>query len=108
MGFARESQLKADPAVFDAISKLKPGQFTDVIPEYDAAHKVQAFAIYRLLQREPAGQRELNDPRVQQTIHQQLHDNQKQLLQAAYLETLQDGARVVNYFAEEILKRGAQ
>jgi parvulin-like peptidyl-prolyl isomerase len=108
MGFARESQIKSDPAVFAAISNLKPGQFTDVIPEYDATHKVQAFAIYRLLQREPAGQRELNDPRVQQTIHQQLHDNQKQLLQAAYVETLQDDARVRNYLAEEILKKGAQ
>jgi hypothetical protein len=30
MGFARESQLKADPEVYDAISKLKPDQFTDV------------------------------------------------------------------------------
>jgi peptidyl-prolyl cis-trans isomerase SurA len=108
MGFARESQLKADPAVYDAIGKLKPGQFTDVIPEYDQGHRIAGFAIYRLLSREPAGQRELNDPRVQQAIHQQLHDNQKQLLQTAYLETLQDDARVRNYFAEEILKKGGQ
>jgi peptidyl-prolyl cis-trans isomerase SurA len=110
MGFALESQLKADPAVFDAISKLKPGQFTDVLPVYDSgpAHKIAAFAIYRLLSRDSAGQRELNDPRVQQAIHQALHDSQKQLLQTAYLETLQDGARVRNYFAEEILKKGAQ
>jgi peptidyl-prolyl cis-trans isomerase SurA len=108
MGFVSESQLKGDPAVYDAITKLKPGQFTDVIPEYDAAHKVAAFAIYRLLSRDAAGQRELNDPRVQQAIHQALHDNQKQLLQTAYLETLQDDARVRNYLAEEILKKGAQ
>jgi peptidyl-prolyl cis-trans isomerase SurA len=103
MGFATESQLKADPAVYAAISNLKPGQFTDVIPEYDTGHKVAAFAIYRLLQRDSAGQRELNDPRVQQAIH-----SQKQLLQTAYLETLQDSARVSNYLAEEILKKGAQ
>jgi peptidyl-prolyl cis-trans isomerase SurA len=32
MGFVRESQLKADPEVYDAISKLKPDQFTDVLP----------------------------------------------------------------------------
>jgi peptidyl-prolyl cis-trans isomerase SurA len=108
MGFARESQLKSDPAVYAAIDNLKPGQFTDVITEYDATHKVAAFAIYRLLSREPAGQRELNDPRVQQAIHQSLHDNQKQLLQTAYLETLQDDARVRNYLAEEILKKGVQ
>jgi hypothetical protein len=29
-------------------------------------------------------------------------------LQTAYLETLQDAARVRNYLAEEILKKGAQ
>jgi peptidyl-prolyl cis-trans isomerase SurA len=65
MGFASESQLKAEPAIYDAISKLKPGQFTDVIPEYDPSHKIVGYAIYRLLQRDAAGQRELNDPRVQ-------------------------------------------
>ncbi|MGD0740645.1 MAG: SurA N-terminal domain-containing protein [Terracidiphilus sp.] len=108
VGFARESQVKADPAMFAAVSNLKPGQFTDVIPEYDPSHKIAGYAIYRLLSREPAGQRELNDPRVQQAIHQSLHDNQKQLLQTAYLETLQDDARVRNYLAEEILKKGTQ
>ena len=36
MGFARESQLKTDPELYDAISKLKPDQFTDVIPVYDS------------------------------------------------------------------------
>jgi peptidyl-prolyl cis-trans isomerase SurA len=108
MGFASESQLRADPAVYAAIGNLKPGQFTDVIPEYDQGHKVAAFAIYRMLQRDSAGQRELNDPRVQQAIHQALHDSQKQLLQTAYLETLQDDARVRDYLAEEILKKGAQ
>ena len=108
MGFVPESQLKPHAATYDAISNLKPGQFTDVIPVYDPSHKVAYFAIYRLLQREPAGQRELNDPRVQQAIHQSLHDSQKQLLQTAYLETLQDEARVHNYFAEEILKHGGQ
>ncbi|MGH9560409.1 MAG: SurA N-terminal domain-containing protein [Terracidiphilus sp.] len=106
LGFVRESQLKSDPSVFDAISKLKPGQFSDIVPEYDPTHKVMAYDIFRLLSREPAGQRELNDPRVQQAIHQSLHDSQKQLLQTAYLETLQDSARVRNYLAEEILKRG--
>jgi peptidyl-prolyl cis-trans isomerase SurA len=108
MGFAPESQLKSSPAVFDAVDRLKPGQFTDVLPVYDASHKIAYFAIYRLLAREPAGQRELNDPRVQQTIHQTLHDSQKQLLQTAYLETLQDNARVRNYLAEDILKKGGQ
>ena len=110
MGLWRDSQLRADPAVYDAISKLKPDQFTDVIPVYDSGpqHKVAGYAIYKLIAREPAGQRELNDPRVRQAIHQQLHENDKQLLQTAYLETLQDEARVRNFLSEQILKQGAQ
>ncbi|MGO8758711.1 MAG: SurA N-terminal domain-containing protein [Terracidiphilus sp.] len=110
MGFVRESQLKGDPAVYDAIGKLKPDQFTDVLPVFDSGpgHKVVGFAIYKLISREPAGQRELSDPRVQQVIHQTLHDGQKQLLQSAYLETLIDEARVRNFLAEQILKQGGQ
>jgi peptidyl-prolyl cis-trans isomerase SurA len=110
MGFARESQLKTDPEVYGAITKLKPDQFTDVLPVYDAGpgHKLAGYAIYKLLSREPAGQRELNDPRVRQAIHQQLHENDKQLLQSAFLEKLQDEARVRNFLAEQILKEGTQ
>jgi peptidyl-prolyl cis-trans isomerase SurA len=111
MGFALESQLKTDPQVYGAISKLKPEQFTDVMPIYDDStpgHKLIGYAIYKLISREPAGQRELNDPRVQEAIHTTLHDGQKQLLQTAYLETLTDGAKVRNYLAEQILKQGGQ
>jgi peptidyl-prolyl cis-trans isomerase SurA len=111
MGFVSESSLHSHPEAYDAIMKLKPDQFTDVIPVFDnttPGHKVSYFAIYKLVGREPAGQRELNDPRVHQAIHGLLHDQQKQLLQNAYLEMLQDEAKVRNYLAEEILKQGGQ
>ena len=110
MGFAPESQLRTDPALYDAINKLKPDQFTDVVPVYQSAPggKIAGYAIYKLISREPAGQRELNDPRVHQTIHESLHDSQKQLLQTAYLETLTDDAKVRNFLAEQILKQGGQ
>lgn len=110
MGFVAESALHSDPAVYDAISKLKPDQFTDVMPVYDntgGGHRTIGYAIYKLIGREPAGQRQLNDPHIQQNIHQLLHDSQKQLLQNAYFEMLQDDAKVRNYFAEQILKNGA-
>jgi peptidyl-prolyl cis-trans isomerase SurA len=110
-GFDYESTLHSHPEAFDAIMKLKPDQFTDVIPVFDNAapgRKLSFFAIYKLLGREPAGQRELNDPRVHQIIHGLLHDQQKQLLQNAYLEMLQDEAKVRNYYAEDILKRVSQ
>jgi len=110
MGFVPESQLHTDPTVYDAISKLKPDQYTDVLPVFDntgPSRRVLGYTIYKLIAREPAGQRELNDPRIQQDIHQTLHDGQKQLLQTAYYETLQDEAKVRNYFAEQILRQGA-
>jgi peptidyl-prolyl cis-trans isomerase SurA len=109
MGIVPESQLHTDTEVYDAISKLKPDQLSDVLPVYDSdgpGHKVVAYAIYKLIAREPAGQRQLGDPRVQQAIHQLLHDGEKQLLQNAYYETLQDEAKVRNYLAEQILKQG--
>jgi peptidyl-prolyl cis-trans isomerase SurA len=109
MGFIAESGLRGDAELYNAISKLKPDQFTDVLPVYDNSgpgHKIEGYAIYKLIAREPAGQREL--PRVQQGIHQLLHDGQKQLLQNAYYESLQDDAKVRNYFAEQILKQGGQ
>ncbi|HVN92262.1 MAG TPA: SurA N-terminal domain-containing protein [Terracidiphilus sp.] len=108
MGSVGESQLKTDPEVYDAIGKLKPDQFTDVLPIYDQTHKIAGYAIFKLISREPAGQRELNDPRVVQAIHQSLHDGQKQLLQTAYLETLTDSAKVRNFLAEQILKQGGK
>jgi peptidyl-prolyl cis-trans isomerase SurA len=49
----------------------------------------------------------LNDPRVQQAIRQQLRDGRSQLLRAAYLEMVNDQAKVENFFAEEILKNDA-
>jgi peptidyl-prolyl cis-trans isomerase SurA len=66
------------------------------------------YATYKLIAREPAGQRELNDPRVQQTIRQTLREGHAQLLKNAYFEVLEREAKVHNYFADQILKQGAQ
>ena len=94
--------------IFAAISKLRAGQITDVVPLYDQAHKANGYAIYKLLDKEAAGQYELNDPRVQQTIRGQLRDSRSQLLRNAYDEMLRDQAHVENYYAEGIFKKGAQ
>ncbi|MGA8729590.1 MAG: SurA N-terminal domain-containing protein [Terracidiphilus sp.] len=111
MGFVAESALQSEPEVYSAIGKLKPGEITGILPTYSGngpGRKQIGFAIYKLIGREPAGQRELNDPRVQQRIHQLLHDSRKQLLQNAYFEILHDQATVRNYYAEQILKDGAK
>jgi peptidyl-prolyl cis-trans isomerase SurA len=106
LGMAPESALKgADPTTRDAVLKLKPGQYTPVIPMINPAnHQPAAYIIWKLIAKEPAGQRDLNDPRVQQAIRQQLRDRREQLLKAAYYESLRDDAKVTNYYAEEVLK----
>ncbi len=110
MGSLPESQLKSTPALFAAISKLKAGQDTDIIPFPDPKDpkKISGFAIFRLLEKAQAGQRELNDPRVQQAIRQQIHDSRSQLLKSAYFEMLRDESKVENYLAEQIFKDSAK
>jgi peptidyl-prolyl cis-trans isomerase SurA len=105
IGFVTADQMKADPVVLAAVMKLKPGQMTPILPLPDAqTKKPMGYAIYKLLAIEPAGQRELQDPSVQQLIRQQLHEGRSQLLKNAYFEMLRDQAKVENFYAEEIFK----
>ena len=110
LGMLAESQLKALPEAYAAVSKLKPDQYSDVVPAYQGVgaerHQI-GYAIYKLIAIEPAGQRELGDPRVQQFIHDLLHERKRQLLHAAYYRVLINAAKVRNYYAEQILKQGA-
>jgi len=108
MGFVNESQMHADPAIFNAITKLKPGEVTEILPLLDGqTKKPVGYAVYKLLSRDPPGQRDLNDPRVQQAIRQQMREGRSQLLKAAYLEMVHDQAKVENFFAEQIVKNDA-
>ena len=52
-----------------------------------------------MITKEPAGQRALSDPNVQQTIRETLLNRKDQLLRAAYYEMARNEAKVVNYFA---------
>ena len=85
--------------------KLTPGQYGPIITVENPATKlVFGFRIVKLVAKEPAGQRNLSDPRVQEAIRSQLHDQLEQLLKAAYYELLRDSAKVENYYADEVLK----
>lgn len=110
LGFISETNLHSDPDVYNSVSKLKNGEITGILPLRDDRDpkKVVGYAIYKLISREQAGQRELSDPRVQQTIRQGLRDSRAQLLKNAYYEMLHNHAKIENYFAEEIFKNGAQ
>jgi len=105
LGFTPESALRnTDPATREAVMKLKPGQYGPVIAVINPANRqVYGYRIVKLVAKEPAGQRALNDPRVQQAIREQLRERREQLLKAAYYEVLRDHAKIENYFAQEVL-----
>jgi peptidyl-prolyl cis-trans isomerase SurA len=106
LGSIPESSLRStDPATRDAVMKLKPGQYSQIISIVNpTTHQELGFRIVKLVAKDPAGQRELADPRVQQAIRSQLHDRREQLLKEAYYEVLRDSAKVENYYAEEVLQ----
>ncbi len=106
LGFTPESSLKnTDPVTRDAVTKLKPGQYSAVITVVNPMTKqLIGFRIVKLIAKESAGQRELSDPRVQEAIRSQLRDRREQLLKAAYYEVLRDQAKVENYYAQRVLE----
>ncbi|HUK25702.1 MAG TPA: SurA N-terminal domain-containing protein [Terriglobales bacterium] len=105
LGFTPESSLRnTDPATREAVMKLKPGQYTPIITVMAPTTKqVMGFRIVKLMAKEPAGQREFSDPRVQQAIRAELRDRREQLLKAAYYEVLRDQAKVENLYAQRII-----
>jgi peptidyl-prolyl cis-trans isomerase SurA len=105
LGFTPESALRnTDPATRETVMVLKPGQYSPVITVANpATRQVFGYRIVKLVSKEPAGQRALNDPRVQQAIREQLRDRREQLLKAAYYEVLRDHAKIDNYLAQQVL-----
>jgi len=107
VGIAPESALKqTDAATRESVVKLKPGQYTPIIPLANPATKqVGGFQIVKLIALEPAGQRELSDPRVEQEIRSQLQDHREQLLKAAYYEVMRNQAKIDKYYAQKLLDK---
>ncbi len=98
LGFIPESALeKANADLRRTLMALRPGETTSPI------HTPEGYRILKLVTREPAGQRELSDPKVQQTIREQLINRKDQLLKAAYYEMARNDAKVVNYYVNGIV-----
>jgi peptidyl-prolyl cis-trans isomerase SurA len=105
LGTVPESSLRnTDPTTRDDVMKLKPGQYSPIITVVNPQTRQEVgFRIVKLVAKEPAGQREFNDPRVQQAIRSQLHDRREQLLKSAYYDVLRNSAKVENYYAQSVL-----
>ena len=97
LGFIGESALeRANTELRKAIMGMASGQITPVL------HTNEGYRIFKIVSKEPAGQRELNDPRVQQNIREILRNRKDQLLRAAYYEVARSEVTVVNYLAQSI------
>ena len=98
LGFIPQSLLEeADITLRHVAASLSPGEISPII------HTDSEFRIFRLISREPAGQRKFSDPRVQQSIRQTLRNRKDQLLRTAYTAMLRNEANVKNYLARRIL-----
>jgi peptidyl-prolyl cis-trans isomerase SurA len=96
MGFIPESTLeKANPELRKLVASLSPGSFAPI-------HTQEGYRILKVIAREPAGQRELNDPRVQQNIRETLLNRKDQLLKNAYVEVARNSSKVENYLARSV------
>lgn len=99
VGFVPISALdKANPELRKVIMSMTPGQVSPVL------HTPEGYRIIKLISREPAGQRDLSDPRVQEEIRQGLFQAKDQMLRSAFYEVARSEAKVVNYYAESVLE----
>jgi len=98
MGFVPVANLeKLPPDVRKTIDAIQPGSISPIIAMGDV------FRIIKVFEREPAGQRELTDPRVQQQIRDTLMNRKEQVLQAAYYDVARNSSKVVNYLAQQVV-----
>ncbi len=99
LGFVPESALnQANPELRKTILGMTPGQVSPVL------HTTEGYRIIKLISKEPAGQRLLSDPRVQEEIRQGLFQGKEQVLRSAFYEVARNEAKVVNYYAQSVLQ----
>jgi peptidyl-prolyl cis-trans isomerase SurA len=98
MGFVKESDLdKANPELRKMVFSLPNNGISNIIKT------TEGYRILKVISKEPAGQRELNDPRVQQNIRETLINSKDQLLRAAYYEVARNSTKIENYLARSVV-----
>jgi peptidyl-prolyl cis-trans isomerase SurA len=97
MGMIPESNLEKYPDLRKLIVSLPVGSPSQPVKLPDG------YRILKVISREPAGQRDLQDPRVQQEIREALLNRKDQLLKSAYYEMARNSAKIQNYLAQSVL-----
>jgi peptidyl-prolyl cis-trans isomerase SurA len=103
LGFVGESALdKSSPELKKLVLSLQPGQLSPVI------RTQEGYRILKMISKEPAGQRDLSDPRVQQSIRETLLSRKDQLLKTAYYETSRNEAKISNNMSKSVFAEAAK
>jgi len=99
LGFLPESSLnQSSPELRRMVLSLQPGQLSPVI------HTQDGYRILKMISKEPSGQRDLSDPRAQQSIRETLLERKDQLLKTAYYERARNEAKVADFMARTVLE----
>jgi peptidyl-prolyl cis-trans isomerase SurA len=100
LGFVQQSALdKVQPELRKMVMSLQPAQISPIL------HTQSGYIILKVFSKEPSGQRELGDVRVQQTIREQLLNRKDQLLKAAYYDAARNETKVTNYLSKSIVEQ---
>jgi peptidyl-prolyl cis-trans isomerase SurA len=95
LGFVPQSALdRSDPTLKKIVLAMQTGEVSQPIAVQSG------YLILKLIAKEPAGQRELSDPRVQQSIRDILGNREQKELSDAYVADLRAKANVINYEAQ--------
>jgi peptidyl-prolyl cis-trans isomerase SurA len=100
LGFLSAQQMdqQIGPALRQAVQTLKPGE---ILPKPVATQ--YGFHIVQVVEKAPAGQRDLSDASVQANIRRNILNQRDNLLKAAYLEKLRNESVVRNLLVEKVL-----
>ena len=103
LGFLGESALdKTSPELKKLVLSLQPGQLSPVI------RTGEGYRVLKMISKDPAGQRDLSDPRVQQSIRETLLGRKDQLLKTAYYETARNESKVVNNMSKTVFAEASK
>jgi len=92
-----------DPRLSQAVQKMRVGEtYPQVIETRFGYH------ILKLAEKDAGGQKDLSDPRVQNSVRQNIFNRKDQLLKNAFSEAARNKATVVNYLAQRILEAGGK
>ncbi len=102
LGFISASQLAQVPQQLrEVVLRTDPGNASLVTAG-------NAYTLVLVIAKEPAGQRELSNPNVRDTISTNLRERREQVLRAAFLTSLRNDARIVNNLAKQTVAERLQ